>query len=142
MRLLVCLGVLALVVLSLADKDDQAWEDFKAQHKRSFSDPNQEKARKGIFLANANEVNQHNSRFAKGLESYEKGINQFSDYTYDEFSKIFNGATNVVKNSPKGRDVVDTLRGEARQLPASVDLRNTGFVGPIKNQGTCGYENE
>jgi cathepsin L len=139
MRLLIFFGVLALVVISLADKNDKAWEDFKVQNKKSFSVKTQENTRKQIFIANLNDIEKHNARHAKGEESYEKGINQFSDLTYEEFSKKLTGAVRAVneKKVPNGGQI-DLLRGEARQLPGFVDLRNTGFVGRVKNQGNCG----
>jgi len=140
MRLLIFFGLLALVAASLADKNDDAWEDFKAQHgKKIFGSKQAENARKLTFIANLKDIEQHNAKRAKGEVSYEKGINQFSDLTYEEFAKTYTGAVQTVKDKkvPIGREV-DLERGEARQLPVSVDLRNTGFVRPIKNQGNCG----
>jgi len=40
------------VVITLADKNDKAWEDFKAQHGKTFSDSKQENNRKQTFIAN------------------------------------------------------------------------------------------
>jgi len=139
MRLLIFFGVLALVATSLADTNDKEWEDFKANNKKSFADSKQENTRKQIFIANIKDIEQHNAKYAKGEVSYEKGINKFSDLTYEEFSKKYTGAVHAVSNKkvPGGRQI-DLLKGEARQLAPLVDLRNTGNVGPIKNQGNCG----
>ena len=139
MRLLIFFGLLALVAASLADKYDEAWEDFKLQQGKKNFGSKPENARKQTFIANLKDIEQHNAKRAKGEESYEKGLNQFSDLTYEEFAKTYTGAKHTVKDKkvPNGREI-DLLRGEARQLPALVDLRNTGFVSPIKNQGNCG----
>ena len=83
--------------------------------------------------------------FTKGLVSYQKGLNHFTDKTYKEFASIYLGAlSQTLKNGTIGKKVnistASTKMGLGTDgLPDSVDWRNvTGVVGAIKNQGACG----
>jgi hypothetical protein len=40
-------------------------------------------------------IAKHNQRYALGLETYEMGINQFSDLTFEEFLQKFTGAAGM-----------------------------------------------
>jgi hypothetical protein len=41
-----------------------------------------------IFAKNLQNVADHNSRYAQGLETYIQKINEFSDVTFDEFIAV------------------------------------------------------
>lgn len=53
-------------------------------HKRYKSDE-EEMERMQIFQANVQEIEAHNKRYHKNLETFQMGINQFTDMTDDEF---------------------------------------------------------
>ncbi len=77
--------------------------------------------------------------FTKGLVSYQKGLNHFTDKTYKEFASIYLGAlSQTLKNGTIGKTGTTSIKG-TDGLPESVDWRNvTGVVGTIKDQGACG----
>lgn len=71
---------------------DEEWENFKRQFKKKYQARSKEEiTRKNIFAKNLAEIEEHNKRYAAGEETYEQGINQFSDLTSDELEKHFFG---------------------------------------------------
>jgi len=65
--------------------------------------------------------------------SHQVGVNQFADWTKEEFAQISTG----FKRS--GSATVDFPKNPVvHTLPASVDWREKGGVSPIINQGQCG----
>ena len=87
------------------------------------------------------EVNNHNVRFAQGLETYQKGLNEFSDIPTKEFISKYTGAKLPGNGRMLGEQESEMLfssQSVGRQLPPSVDWRTKGAVTPVKNQGSCG----
>ena len=44
-----------------------------------------------IFVQNLKKIVEHNELFEKGLVTYELGVNEFSDMTFEEFSANYLG---------------------------------------------------
>lgn len=83
-----CIVLLFLVVVSsTAITLDEQWTAFKAEYKKVYTLSGEDDKRKSIFINNVVDVNEHNVRYNLGLETYEKGINEFSDLTFQEFSQ-------------------------------------------------------
>ncbi|XP_030530482.1 thiol protease aleurain-like [Rhodamnia argentea] len=68
----------------------------------------------------------------KGLP-YTLGVNQFADWSWEEFTRHRLGASQDCSATTKGNN---KLTDEV--LPESKDWREDGIVSPIKNQGGCG----
>ena len=131
------LTVMLLVLSSALAQSD--WSDFKAANRKAYNGE-EDARRKAVWQSNIDEINAHNDRARQGLETYTKAVNKYSDMTFEEFSQIYLSARpeKNLTNVPGARE-----RGFAAKatvsIPASLDLRNTGYVGAIKNQGSCGY---
>jgi hypothetical protein len=62
------------------------FEQWKVEHGKTYPSQFEEAYRKAIFLKNAADVLAHN---ADSSNTYEKGINQFSDLTQEEFAATY-----------------------------------------------------
>lgn len=116
------------------------WAEFKKKHGKKYKDSFDESKRFNVWQSNAKFIERHNLRKAKGLESYQMDLNQFTDLTYEEFIANFTGA-NLSLSLANLKGVIEN-RSLSRILktpaPKAVDYRNSHLVGPIKNQGNCG----
>lgn len=90
LQILLIASAIALATASIKDLDEK-WEEFKVNFNKVYRLSNEEQVRKEIFSKNLMEIEEHNERYATGKESYEKGINQFSDLTYEEFARVYLG---------------------------------------------------
>ena len=138
-----------------------AWNTYKTNHGKVFSSSFHELKRKSIWLSNVNDINTHNAAADNGIHTFKLGINKFTDFTYEEFVSTHTGfsQSNCVQVGAKSRIITTTKKTtttttkkaittttkattsvDTPGLPASVDWRTvTGYVGPIKDQGQCGF---
>lgn len=52
---------------------------------KQYRDEAEENFRLGVFNENKRKIDEHNELFDRGLVSFKKGINKYSDLTEDEF---------------------------------------------------------
>lgn len=104
-------------------------------HSRAYFRPEEEAIRRGIWEKNLRMVEAHNEEADMGVHSYWLGMNQFSDWTSEEYWRFLSLRPQAQKNS-SNLMAVDVE--EVRRLPKSVDYRKKGMVTPVKNQGSCG----
>jgi len=106
------------------ETDFQKW---KSVHGKSYSSKFEESYRETVFRMNAAEIEAHN---ADKTQTFEKGFNQFSDLTQEEFAAQF--LTLKVKRSIHTRTMQDSgLKGD-------LDWVDAGKVTDVKNQANCG----
>ena len=136
---LICLIVVICSVNGMdgearADKSAKGiFQSWKDKHGKHYDNETHEEKKFAIWLNHKNDIDAHNSRFAKGLETYSQELNQNHDKTVEEFLKAFTGAV-----APRNGKRDATIISSRAALPASVDLRN--ILPPIKNQGQCGWK--
>ncbi|XP_023159505.2 cathepsin L-like [Drosophila hydei] len=124
------------LALSYEDVLEAEWQAFKKEHDKSYQDASEEQLRRRIFKDNKEMIDKHNARYAAGEETWEMGVNEFTDMLLEEFRAQMLGGLNktddpteihlVYKPSPNFR------------IPSSVDWRKKGAVTKVKNQGHCG----
>ncbi|XP_021958858.2 cathepsin L1 [Folsomia candida] len=93
-----------------------------------------------VFQANLKKIASHNLN-ARKSGGFEKGVNQFSDLTYEETVQQFTGYKK--SNKTKGFSSLATpqkppLAKKWSTPPASLDWRTYKMVSPVKNQAGCG----
>jgi len=70
------------------------------------------------------------------------GVNQFTDMTHDEFSKVLGVDKDILWNEKYDEKVekkyVETEKIDLNALPKHVDWRKNGIISNIKDQGQCG----
>jgi cathepsin L len=102
-------------------------------YNKDYANGLEELNRVKIFQANKQRIEEHNARYAKGLETHSVKMNRFGDMETHEFKAMMNGLKMGLKSaSPKVHQVTNLT------LPSTVDWRNQGAVTPVKDQGQCG----
>lgn len=123
----------ALASCAVAQDYDELWSEFKAQHGKLAASEYDERARFEIFKANVDFIQAENQ---KG-NTYELGINKFSDLTPDEFASMYMSA-----ELPQDRHSKAAYLGEhtwdGSPLADEVDWTTKGAVTEVKDQKTCG----
>ena len=93
------------------------------------------------WAKNKEKIDEHNLRYAQGLEKYTEQVYKHHDMSDEEFQSARLGVTLLPSSLRKNQTVTMKRRKltAATLLPASVDWRNkTGAIGPVKDQGACG----
>jgi len=108
------------------------WAKFKEENSKEYVDGIEEAFRKGVFTANLEKINKHNEEYDLGEHTWKMSVNLFADLTHDEFMEKL---TLQVPDMPKSNKQYEM---KAKSMSSSVDWRDTGCVGAIKDQGSCG----
>lgn len=106
------------------------------EHTKTYSSVTEESFRFKIFIDRLQAVTKHNQRYELGLESFETGINQFSDMLTHEINQQMNGLNHtLIRNS--FRDSIDHLVyiPDSIKVDESINWNEKGAVTPVKNQG-------
>ncbi|BDA42488.1 KDEL-tailed cysteine endopeptidase CEP2 [Coccomyxa sp. Obi] len=110
-----------------------AFRTFTRLFSKQYTDEEEYNTRLNIFKSNVAYITASNS----AGESYELGLNEFADLTWEEFS-----STHLGLNPAEGgsfRAASNTGFSHANVTPAkSVDWVEAGAVTPVKNQAFCG----
>jgi cathepsin H len=102
---------------------------FAHRYSKSYETAEEMKHRFSIFTDSLKMIRSHNK---KGL-SYTLGVNEFADWTWEEFSSSRLGAAQNCSATRKGNHKLTDV-----VLPELKDWRKVGIVSPVKNQGHCG----
>lgn len=125
---------LLAVTLALHDTTlDSYWSTYKARHNKQY-EGTVETIRRVIWEQNLEFIRQHNLEADLGMHTFTLGVNEYADWTNEEYSqyltsyqvsnKTIVGATFMAPNNA--------------DIPNEVDWRKEGYVTPVKNQGQCG----
>merc|ERR1739848_298163 len=125
---------LALISACAAVSRDAQWEEFKLTFKKGYRNLEQESERKGIFMAHLDAIAAHNAKYEAGLSTYQQGVNQFSDLTFEEFENtVLMREQSYVQGENKA-----AVPRTPKFHPDSHDWRDENVLGAVKNQGQCG----
>uniref|UniRef100_A0A3B4G1Y2 Cathepsin L1-like n=1 Tax=Pundamilia nyererei TaxID=303518 RepID=A0A3B4G1Y2_9CICH len=134
MHTLCAVLLLAFVVLACSSPVvNKLWEEWKTKHGKVYD--NQIDFRRAVWEKNVHLVLRHNQEASAGKHSFTLGLNHLADMTAEEINENLNGLKlEETVNFTNGtfKDVSDS------PLPANVDWRKEGLVGPVRNQGLCG----
>lgn len=129
----------ASVAFSLIPDVSYTFEQFVSDFGRDYH-PRSEQylRRKSIFEDRLKEVLAHNNDKSK---SWHRGINEFSDFTVEEFKT--SGRLGLDRSlarhySSKVGAVAPAPNRSSESLPVSWDWREKGIISNVKDQGSCG----
>jgi cathepsin L len=139
--LLTSVLLLAVVLEATALKDlfvKHLWNKYKESHGKVYLSEEHETYRYGVFKANMDLIEKHNSEYSMGMHTYTLGVNSFADWTVEEFREKMLG-TRYNMTHQKGASAGTFVRLPPTVKAAdNVDWRDLGAVTPVKNQGQCG----
>lgn len=132
--------VLALVgfvqATNLKDVLKEEFQAFKVKHGKTYQDISEELRRMKVFKDNVKIIEEHNKRFAAGEETYEMGVNQFSDMSPSEFKRLMLTDMKMDDLEEENSNIYNT--SARANVPSSFDWRYYAAVNALKNQGSCG----
>ncbi|KAH8371531.1 hypothetical protein KR093_007866, partial [Drosophila rubida] len=132
-------GIIAFVSLvGLVQSFSGEWEDFKLTHAKEYKDESEEQLRWRIFQLNLKQMAIHNERFEAGEETFEMGVNQFSDLLTEEFEQLMLSSYNTTQEDDEDEDYLVYDPPADLQVAKQIDWRKKGAVAAVKNQGHCG----
>merc|ERR1712156_1175508 len=118
------------------------WENWKAKFGRTYGNgengalSQEEIFRMKIWMDKKAKIEHHNRLYKEGKTSYYMGLNQFSDKLDSELAEMLTLSVpdnvNVTKSNIHRRK-------KGAYVPKSLDYRDQGVVGPVKNQNPCGF---
>ncbi|XP_030573186.1 cathepsin L1-like [Drosophila novamexicana] len=112
------------------------WNNFKVDYKKIYQHISEDQLRKQIFKHNKEIIDRHNERYAAGEETFEMGVNQFTDLLSHEFETLILGGLNATVDETE-IDLIYSPTGNV-EIPSTVDWREKGAVTRVKDQGYCG----
>jgi len=129
--------LLAVLAFAAGDRIKGTFENpdfqaFKARFGKVYA-YGQETKHHIAYLKNVDIINQHNDEYDRGLHTYYMGVNQYTDFTAEEFSAILG-----FKEDPTLRGMIEPRNGNPITAPSEKDWRQEGAVLGIKDQGSCG----
>ncbi|XP_002049704.3 uncharacterized protein [Drosophila virilis] len=124
----------ALAGITLADVRAAEWDSYKLEFNKNYEDESEDRLRMQVFQANKQIIDAHNERWAAGEESYEMGVNHFTDLLEKEFDELITGNDGSRDDEEADEDTSDVeLNSEPH--PYDVDWRKLGAVTPVQHQG-------
>ncbi|KAG5895259.1 hypothetical protein JTB14_036414 [Gonioctena quinquepunctata] len=114
------------------------WNKFKADYNKSYGNKKEERLRFRNFKTNIKDIRKHNRSFKRNLETFEKGINEFTDLTAHEFKLrygLFESKNIEIYKSSYKPNISTSVNSSN---PEYFDWREKGAVTPAKDQGHCG----
>ncbi|XP_060523574.1 procathepsin L-like [Cylas formicarius] len=126
-----------LVPVSLEDLLEEEWKAFKMTYNKAYPSADVERFRREVFIENRAKIARFNQEYSQGRRNYVQQLNPYGDLLHHEFTNILNGFNRSGLARPRIPTSTTYIPSANVNLPASVDWRQVGAVGPVKSQGMC-----
>jgi cathepsin L len=123
----------AVVVRASKVDPSYTFEQYQVEFSKVYKDATEAEYRRQVFTKALTEALAHN---ADETQTWKKGINQFSDYTPDEFAHSHGWLPSAGLDIEFQEAPPVPASFKLGDLPASVSWKN--MTTPVKNQGACG----
>lgn len=121
-------------VNAISDEEvQQKWENYQVVFRKSYKSPSEARKRLAVFKDNLEKIEAHNALYEQGKSTHTEGINQFTDWTEEEFLQYVNKG--LIKKPVLDGDIFNASKSFS--YPDSVDWRTIQIVTPVKDQGNC-----
>ena len=77
--------LLSMAIYNCQNNEDSDWFQFKQNHNKFYTSPEEENSKFGIWQLNKDLIEQHNKQFELGLVSYTLRMNEFGDLVRIKF---------------------------------------------------------
>jgi len=124
---------MSMLVMTTPVDDYNKFMEFKMKYQKTYSSRVETSVRATIFAQNLKRIEEHN----KSGYAWTMGVTEFADLTDAEFESIYLGGYKKLRSPGLGNSPSVVSRS-AKNLPASVDWRESNTITAIKNQGSCG----
>lgn len=114
-------------------EESEKFQAWKLKFNKSYDSESLERDAMDRVLTNLKDIEEHNRLFDLGLASFKRSLGKYSDLTEEEMKKFFSEL-----KLPRERSAIWTDYPDFPVGPDSVDWREFGVVGPIREQGLCG----
>lgn len=115
---------------SIKDYEEYSFQQFCSEFSKTY-EAEEAAERQAIFEANLKKIQAHNAEYKSGLHSWYMGVNQFADWSEEEFRGI-----RATQYHPSSFQASSTLQlTSTKPRPESMDWRSKGVVTAVKNQG-------
>lgn len=122
--------------IGVNSKTDSDWDNYKSKFNKNYTFE-EDLHRQQIFHRNVEAITKHNERFERKLESYTKGVNQFTDLSFEDRLQLGNVLLQFQKPSSRRSNPISTRMLFDAPLPESISWVDKGAVTPIKDQKKC-----
>ena len=118
------------------------FEEWKMKHQKEYQSPEEAKYRLGLFKKTVDLVRETNRR----QKDYKLRVNKFSDQSIEELETRYSGLdVNQLRRMLESKQLSAPLTPPEQKktnfkdtaIPAAIDWREKGAVGPIKDQKDC-----
>ncbi|XP_055327890.1 procathepsin L-like [Paramacrobiotus metropolitanus] len=126
---------------------DSDWKAWKIQHGKTYAGE-EEHHRRITWENNVKQITHHNIQYSLGKTTYTMGVNQFTDLTLDEFSRLSRTFTASPRTGLRHKHrrhhhkqhsdaaCKPTLLDEV-SVPDAVDWRTEGYVTVVRSEQGC-----
>ncbi|VDP76711.1 unnamed protein product [Echinostoma caproni] len=119
---------------------NEEWSQWKRVHNKQYADQLEHDRRQNQWTQNVVEIMQHNAQYDLGLVTYEMGVNEYSDLSWDEFRDryVTGFVQDVLTGTNQNESTTFNVSEVNQAVPDNIDWRTKGLVRQVKNQGSCG----
>lgn len=122
--------IFTLLIVGTLASYEELWREWKRKYNKERNGL-EDAVRRKIWIDNVEYIQERNLHHDLGLITYELGLNQFTDMTFDEFKAKYLSDIRSTSNLVKGGIPYDSTNST---VPESIDWREAQCVTDVKNQ--------